>query len=450
MKVVIIGAGNVGFTSAAALSKVHDVLVVEQDLTKAENAKALLSVSVLHEDGSNPKAIAAAIERMNADIVLSAIPDDSLNLFICMMAKRIKPSIMTVACLRDPDFVIKTSSEGTEGVDMLISPELITANKIEKLATLENAVSYDYVSSMDVALATFRVEKGHNLIGKVVLDLDIPDNCSIIAIYRGETVILDNETAEIHTDDRICVLGDSKAIEQFNKLVGVDKDAKEFVILGASIVGIEVARLLSQSGKRRFIKIIEKNEMLCRAAARELEDVIIVNADFADLAVLRSENVPRSDVIIGASAMDERNLLACMAGMKFGTKKIISKYSSPEYEEIFKYAGVECIIGYHRVITSEITKNLVFDENAILTMERDDEYFFGVTLDEDSPLTDNKLGDIHIPEGIKIIAIKRDDVMIYPQMNTAFHEGDKVLIFTHLANPVKLSKLIGHATYVEL
>ena len=450
MKVVIFGAGNVGSTSAKALSKVHDVLLVEKDLAKAEAAKSLLNVSVLHEDGSNPKTIEAAIGRMNADIVLSSVPDDSLNLFICIMAKRIKPTVMTVACLRDPDFIIKTSEEGVEGVDMLISPELITANKIEKLATIENAVAYDQIRSMNIALATFRIEKGHDLIGKIVLHLDMPDNCNIVAIYRGDATILDIETEEIHAGDRICVLGDIKAIYDFNDLIGVDKEVKEFVILGASVVGVEVAKLISQSGKRRFVKIIEKDEALCRAAARDLEDVVIVNADFADLAVLRSENVPRADVIISTSSMDERNLLACMAGLRFGTSKIISKYSSPEYEEVFKYAGIECIIGYHRVITSEITKNLVFDERAILTIERDDEYFFSVTLDEGSILTGNRIGDINIPDGIRVAAIRRGDIMIYPRMDTMFENGDKVLLFTHMANPVKLSKLVGQITPVGL
>lgn len=450
MKVVIIGAGNVGFTSAEALSKVHDVLIVEKDPIKVENAKALLSVSVLHEDGSNPKVIEAAIKRIDAEIILSAIPDDAHNLFICLMAKRIKPEIMTVACLRDPDFIVKTGKEGAEGVDLLISPELITAEKIEKLAVLENAITYDHVSSMNIDLATFKIENGHNLVGKVVLDIDMPEDCNVIAIYRGENVILNNETAEIHAGDRIRVLGSPESMISFNKLIGVDKEAKEFVILGASVVGVEVAKRLAQSGKRRFVKIIEQDETLSRNAARELDDVAIVNADFIDLAVLRSENVQRADVIITVSSMDERNLLACMAGLRFGTRKIISKYSNQEYEEIFRYTGIESIIGYHRIIYNEVTKNLIFDESAILAIDRDNEYFFSVTIDDRSALTGNRLGDVNMPEGIRIAAIQRGEEMIYPQMDTVFRSDDKVLLFTHMVNPVKLSRLFGHYTPVEL
>lgn len=450
MRAVIIGAGNVGFTSAEALSKVHDILIVEKDAAKAENAKALLSVSVLHEDGSNPKVIEAAIARIDAEIILSAIPDDSQNLFICMMAKRIKPNIMTVACLRNPDFMIMTSKEGIEGVDLLISPELITVEKIEMLAVLENAVTYDRVANMGIDLATFRIDANNDLIGKVVLDIDIPQDCNIIAIYRGDSVILDNETVEIHSGDRIRVLGSPESMIAFNKLIGIEKEAKEFVILGASVIGVEVAKRLSQSNRRRIIKIIESSESLSRTAARELDGISIINADFIDLAVLRSENVQRADVIITVSSMDERNLLACMAGLRFGNRKIISKYSNREYEEIFRYTGIESIVGYHRVIYNEVTKNLIFDESAIMAIDRDDEYFFSVTLDERSVLSGNRLGDINIPEGIRIAAVQRNGRMIYPQMNTMFRTGDKVLLFTHMVNPVKLSGLFGHYSPVEL
>ncbi|MCL2510205.1 MAG: NAD-binding protein [Methanomassiliicoccaceae archaeon] len=447
---MIVGAGNVGFTSAEALSKVHDILIVEKDAEKAEIAKAMLNASVFHEDGSNPKVIEAAIKRIDADVILSAIHDDGHNIFICLIAKRIKPSIKTVACLRDHDFIIKTTNEGFEGVDLLISPELITAEKIEKLAVLENAVSYDHITSMNIDLATFRIEEGHNLVGKVVLDVDMPPDCNIITVNRGDNVILNNETMEIHAGDRIRVLGSPESIVAFNKLIGIKKEAKEFVILGASVVGIEVAKRLTQNNKKRVVKIIESDETQSRDAARELADIVVVNGDFIDMEVLRSEDVQRADVIISASPMDERNLLACIAGLRFGTRKIISKYSNRDYEKIFRYTGIESIVGYHRVIRNEITKNLIFDENAIMAVEGDKEFFFSVTIDKPSDLLNNRLGDINIPEGIKVAAVRRGGKMIYPLPNTMFMEGDKVLLFTHLANPVKLSRLFGHNPLMEL
>jgi len=442
MKVVIIGAGNVGYISAEALSKVHEVLIVERDQGKVDNAKSL-NVSVLHEDGSNPNILKSAIEKINADIIMSAVPDDSINIFICLMSKRIKPSITTVACLRDPDYIIKTSSEGVEGIDILISPELITAEMIVNLATLENVVEYDNIRSMNLALATFKVERHHDIVGRIVMNTRMPENCNIVCIYRGNGVVLECETAEIHAEDRICVLGSADAIHAFNRMIGIDREAKEFMILGASAVGIEVARSLLKVDRKVFVKIIEKDEALCRNAIKELNGPLIVNGDFNDPLILKSENIQRTDVVISVSSMDERNLLACMAALKFGSKKIVSRYSTREYEEIFKHTGIESIIGYHRVIFNEVTKSLVYDENAILARDHEGEFFFSVTLNDTSTLTNSRPGDLRLPEGVRIAAIHRDGRTIYPRMDTVFLSGDKVLLFTHMANPVGVTKFLG-------
>jgi trk system potassium uptake protein TrkA len=447
MKVVIVGGGNVGYTSAEALCKIHDVLIIEKDTVKADNIKSLLNVSVLHEDGSNPKVLKAGIERMEADIIFAALPDDGLNLFIGMIAKRIKPSIKTVACLRNPDYEIKTDSEG---IDIIISPEQIMANKISKIASLENVVQYDYLDNIGAAVVTFKVEKDHDIIGKVVMDINIPDNCTIVAIYRGDNVILDTETAQIHVDDRICMMGSIEAVEQFNRLMGIEKETREYVIIGATVSGIAIAKALSTSGKRRFIKIIDKDEMNCRNASRALSDAIVVNADIADPLIMSGENIDRADVIISVSPMDERNLLVCMAALKFGTRKIITKYSTEEYEEIFKYAGIESIIGYHRVISNEITKNLTYEENVLLTLDHENETLFGTLVDKKSAFVDRCLGDLKLPDGVCPVAVIRNGELIYPKMNTIFRIGDKVLIFTYNVNTVKLSKFIGHDTPLEM
>ena len=123
MKVIIVGAGNVGMASAEAASRNNDILMIDKDPVRAEAAKNTLPVSVLKEDGSNPKILKEAIERTNADVILSSVPDDAINLFICVAAKNIKPDIRTIACIRNPDYM----TVEMKSVDLLVSPESITA-----------------------------------------------------------------------------------------------------------------------------------------------------------------------------------------------------------------------------------------------------------------------------------------------------------------------------------
>ncbi len=443
MNIIIIGAGNVGYTSAETLSAVHNVMMIEKDAIKADTVKNLLNVSVLHEDGTNPKILELAIGKHDADIIVSTLPSDGLNLFICMVSKKYKPSLRTVATIKNPDYLIKTTGEGDPGVDMIISPEIISSNKIFKLATLENVVDYETIKSLGLAIATFRVGGDQGIVGNVILNLDIPEECNIVCIYRGDGVIIDVETAEVRPEDRITVIGSEKGIEAFNKMIGIEDEALEFVILGAGVVGMNVAKALSKMDKKVYVKIIEEDKDLCREAARTLTDAIVVNSDSLDPHILKTENVGRADVLISVTEADEKNLLACMASLKFGTRKVISRYLTREYNDIFRFTGIETIIGYHLIIANEITKGLISDEDSILKMKHDSEFFFSVKIDERSPLFNRLYGDLDIPDGVRFAAVVRNGRVIYPKYDTNFRDGDRVLIYAYMSKMSAVKKLLG-------
>jgi len=180
MNIIIVGAGRVGYTAAEVLSQVHNLLLIESDIDKAETSKNLLNVSVLNDDGTNPAVIRDAINRNQADVIISTTIQDEDNLFICMMAKRIKPEIRTIARVRNPDYFIPTSKDA---VEQIISPELIAAQKIATLALLENAVDYETLEAFNMGLATFVVSKeNEKIIGSVVISLGIPEDVNVVAI----------------------------------------------------------------------------------------------------------------------------------------------------------------------------------------------------------------------------------------------------------------------------
>ncbi len=443
MNIIIIGAGNVGFTSAETLSNVHNVMIIEKNNVKADAIKNMLNVSVLHEDGTNPRVLESAIKKHDADLIVSTLSSDGMNLFVCIACKRYRPSLRTVATIKDPDYVIKTTAEGNEGVDMIISPEIISSNKIFKLATLENAIDYEVIKSLGIAIATFKVTDDQNIIGQITLNLDIPRKCDIVCIYRGDDVIIDVETVEIRSGDRITVIGNEDSLKAFNEMIGIKEEAIEFVIMGAGVVGMNVARALSEMDKKVYVKIIEEDKELCREASRNLTDAIIVNSDTIDPHILKTENVGRADVLISVTDADEKNLLACMASLKFGTRKVISRYLTRQYKDIFSFTGIETIIGYHLIIANEITKGLISEEDSILKMKHDNEYFFSAKIDARTPIFNKLYGDLQIPEGVRFVAVVRDGKTTYLKYDTDFREGDKILVYTYMAKSGAIKKLLG-------
>ncbi|MBO6084368.1 MAG: NAD-binding protein, partial [Candidatus Methanomethylophilaceae archaeon] len=127
MNIIIVGAGKVGATVAEVLSNKNDVMVIEEDTAVAEKIKSLYNVAIFNESGTNPKVLEEAIVRHQAEIIISTVPGDADNLFICMMAKRIKPEIKTISRIRDPDYMVNDSYSI---VDQIFSPELLSANTL--------------------------------------------------------------------------------------------------------------------------------------------------------------------------------------------------------------------------------------------------------------------------------------------------------------------------------
>lgn len=437
MNIIIVGAGKVGLTVTEVLSLKNDVMVIEEDTQIAEKVKAQCNVSIFNESGTNPKVLEEAIVRHQAQVIISTVSEDADNLFICMMSKRIKPEIRTISRIRDPDYMINDSF-GI--VDQIFSPELLSANTLSALALLENGVDYESFEPIGMGMATFLVTKDNSrIIGKVPIGLDYPRDCYVVAVKRGDTLVLDCETLEIRTGDCICVLGTPEGIASFNQLMGVVRQASDFVILGATVIGVQTARLLES--KKRYVKLIDSDPALCRKLARQFSTVKIINGNIVDPHLLKMENVARSDVLMALDGNDETNLLASLMGKKLGASKIISEYSVLEYESIFDFAEIPSKIGYYNIVTNEIAKILKKEGDSVLMMKHDGRMFFSMQVHEKSPVTGKYVGDVRLPEGCRLSGIMRDGVISFPRLDSRYQEGDQVLMFTNFAKLKKLEDM---------
>ncbi len=449
MKVIIIGAGSVGYVAAETISDMHDVLIIESDAATADAVKNRLNVSVLHEDGTNPKIIEQAIENHKAEIIISTLKRDDSNLFVCMIAKRFKPEIRTVASITNPDYLIKTTEQGDEGVDIIISPELLTAEKMYKLCVLENALDYEIMPVFKESMAVFQVPADSNMIGKVVMNcLDAPD-ARVFAIYRNDDLFFQVESMEIHAGDRICVMGSEQAIDKINDGLGVVTTSREIIVLGGTIVGRHLSKLLASDSKKRYVRIIEKNQDVCKELSRLLTGVLVVNGDFTEPDIQSSENIFRSDCLVSVTNQDDTNLLMCMSAQKYNTNKIISRYLKKEYMDIFMFTGLDTIIGFDRIVSNEIRKCVMSTDNVVMRMRNHDEQFFIHYVTKQSKLIDRYFGDLSVPNGLSVLGIYRNGTIIYPMMDTLFEEGDRVMVFTNFTKDKDLARVFGRKIVSE-
>lgn len=439
MNIIIVGAGKVGSTVTEILCNKNDVMVIEEDMETAEKIKGHYNVAIFNEDGTNPKVLEEAINRHKAEVIISTVSKDADNLFICMMSKHIRPEIKTISRIRDPNYMV---NESYGIVDQIFSPELLLANTLSSLALLENGVDYESFENIGMGLATFLVSKENvNIIGKVPIGLECPDWTFVVAIKRGDSLILDCETVEIRIGDCLCVLGTPPGIGAFNQMMGITRPASDFVILGATVIGIQTARLLES--RKRYVKLIDADHVLCRRLARQFSTVKIINGNIVDPHLLKMENVSRTDVLMTLDGNDETNLLASLMCKKLGASKIIAEYSVLDYESIFDFAEIPSKIGYYNIVTNEIAKILRTESNTSLMMRHHGRMFFSMTVPEKSNVTNRFVGDIILPEGCRLTGIIRDGKTMIPRMDVKYLPGDQVLMFTDMAKLKKLENMFN-------
>lgn len=427
MHVIVVGAGNVGYTIARMLSKQHSVLVIEDDLKRYDYVVNHLNVGALNGNGASPKVLKGVINE-DSNLLLAVTERDETNIFTCMMAKQINPKIVTVARVRNPDYIEGAMASKFLNVDHIISPEYLTAVKLMRIAMFENAIGCETVPSLGVELAMFKVSgKKEGVVMVPLREMPIPADCKILIIHRGKQVIVPTGNDVLMKGDQVTIVGKGQAISDFNRMLGILREPRDMVIVGGGIVGEHLATLLEE--QRMSVKLIEEDEDRCRVLAKKLGKTVIINDDGSDPSVLRNENVSMADVLICATENEEDNLLASLIGKHLGVSKVISRYSKREYEEIFGMSGIDASVGYYHVVANEIIKETVHNYEVMLLLEKFSEEFFDLKVTAGSRIIGKRIIDIDMPKMSAIALVVKEGKAIIPSPETVVEEGDKVFIY---------------------
>ncbi len=425
-----------GYTIARMLSKQHSVLVIEDDLKRYDYVVNHLNVGALNGNGASPKVLKGVINE-DTNLLLAVTERDETNIFCCMMAKQINPKLVTVARVRNPDYIEGTMYSKFLNVDHIISPEYLTAVKLMRIAMFENAVGCESIPSLGVELAMFRVSGKKEGVTMIPLrELPLPEECKVLVIHRGKQVIVPTPNDVLMKGDKVTIIGKGEAVSEFNRMLGTVRDPRDIVIVGGGIVGEHLATLMEKEGLS--VKLIENDEDRCRVLAKKLSRTVIINDNGSDPSVLRNENVAMADVLICATETEEDNLLASLIGKHLGVSKVIATYSKREYEEIFGMSGIDASVGYYHVVANEIIKETVHNYEVMLLLEKFSEEFFDLRVNAGSRVIGKKLGEIDMPKMSSMALVVKDGKAIIPSSETVIEEGDKVFIYAQQTAIAKL------------
>ncbi len=448
MKVVIIGAGEVGFNVARRLvNENKDVVVIDKDHEAIRRVSDNIDAQVVNGSGSSPIALGEAGIK-DAEIVLAVTNSDEANLVACLVADILSPSTKKLARIRNADFdqYHDNFRKYAPHIDTVINPEIEVVKTIDRMMNMPGVVDVGEFADGLIKFIGIRLDKDARLAGTRLSELSSISEKQrplIVVIIRKEKLIIPSGDDVLLAGDLVYFICEEKKL--LDTLTVFDKyaePAQRILIIGGGKIGIRLARLLDE--KPVYTKIIEKSSDRCAKLAEQLNKVVVLHGDGSDQELLKEENIQDIDVVVTLTNDEEINILASLLAKQMGARKTITKISKFSYFPLMSTIGIEQVVSPRlsaiNTILQHIRRGKVLSSISIKGEQA--EFMEAVAL-ETSDIVGKPLKNISFPKGALVAGIISEENFIIPAGDSIINPGDMIIIFARKQAIPKVEKILA-------
>ena len=447
MKIIIIGAGEVGFHIAGRLALENkDVVLIDNNIDSIRRVTDHIDVQTIHGSGSSPAVLDEAGIR-GAEILLAVTDSDETNLVACLAAHIISPNTKKLARLRDAayDPYHQTFRDNPPHIDTIINPEIEVVNTIDRLLSVPGAVDVSDFEDGRIKFVGIRLEDSSSLAGVSLSDLPglFGDSRPLIAaIVRDEELIIPTGNDRLIPDDLvyfICkqdILSDT--LKMFEKH---DEPLNRVLIIGGGRIGYRLADLLEK--KSIHTKIIEQGKDRCNELAEQLNKTVVLCGDGSDHDLLKEENIRDMDAVVTVTDDEETNILVSLLGKRMGARKSIAKINRFSYFPLLSTIGVDQVVSTRLSAINSILQHIRRGKILSATTLKNEqaEVLEAVAL-ETSDIVGKPIKNMAFPKGALIVSVVRKEDIIIPSGDTVMEPGDRIIIFAKRQAVPKIEKFL--------
>jgi trk system potassium uptake protein TrkA len=447
LKILIVGAGEVGFNIANRLAHENkEVVVIDEDPEAIKRISENIDVQVVNGSGSSPVVLEEAGIK-EAEILLAVTNSDEVNLVACLATDIISPVTKKLARIRGSDYddYHEILRDNAPHIDTIINPEIEVVRTIDSLMNVPGAVDVGEFAGGRVKFVGIHLDKKTRLAGVRLSDLPSligEQRLLIAAIVRNEELIIPTGNDTLMPDDLVYFVCEEKNL--FDTLKIFDKHEEPLrraLIVGGGSIGFRLARWLDE--KSIYTKIIEKDAERCTLLAEHLNKVVVLCGDGSDQEILNEENIQDMDVVITVTNDEETNILASLLSKQMGARKTITRISKFSYFPLMSMIGIEQVVSPRlsaiNTILKHIRRGRVLSARAIKGELA--EVMEAVAL-ETSDIVDKPLKKISFPKGVIIIGILRADEFILPSGDSVIKPDDQIIIFARRQAIPKIEEIL--------
>ncbi|HEY6354343.1 MAG TPA: Trk system potassium transporter TrkA [Burkholderiaceae bacterium] len=438
MKIIILGAGQVGRTAAFHLSReeANEVTVVDSDDAVLRDVQDRLDIRTVSGNAANPGVLEAA-GCADANLLVALTNSDEVNMVACHVAWTLFKTPTKIARIRGAAFAARPELFGESvgfAVDVWISPERLVTEYIEKLIQYPGALQIVDFADGRVRLVGVRAVQGGPLVGQPLNSLrqHIPDvDARVAAIYRTGRNIKPEGATVIDADDEVFFLAARDDIRMvMSELRKLEAPMKRLVIAGAGNIGIRLAQALES---RIQVKLIERDARRARSASEILRNTLVLHGDAADEELLLEENVDTADAFVAVTNAEEANILSAMLAKRLGCHKVMALINKPSYAELMESDRIDVAISPQTITIGSLLAHVRRGDVAKVhslrrgAAEAIEAIAHGDS--ESSKVVGRLVEQIRLPEGTTIGAIVRGDDVVMAHHDLVIAEGDHVILF---------------------
>jgi trk system potassium uptake protein TrkA len=437
MKILILGAGQVGRTAAHHLSReeANEVTVVDTNEDILRDLQDRLDVRTVAGNAAHPNVLenAGAAE---AEIIVALTSSDEVNMMACEVAFTLFRTPTKIARIRASEYTSRPQLFGSDGlsVDVFISPEQLVTEYIERLIHHPGTLQVLDFADGRVRLVGVRARSGGLLVGQSLkaLPAHLPKmELRVVAIYRdGRSVPAEGDTVIADGDEVFFLAARDDIRRAMAELRHGDTAARRILIAGGGNIGFRLAKTLE---KHNQVKLIERDARRARKIAELLEHAIVLQGDAADEELLIEENIDSIDVFASLTNSEEANILSAMLAKRLGARKAMALINKPSYTELVESSSIDVAISPQTItIGSLLAYVRRGDVVRVHALKRGAAEALEAVVHGDersSRIVGRTVAQIQLPEGASIGALVRDDEVIMAHHDTLVLANDHVILF---------------------
>lgn len=452
MRVIICGAGQVGYHIAAYLSREdNDVTVIDNKKPLISRINEELDVNGIVGHASSPETLSAA-GAGDADMLIAVTQSDEVNMVACQVGHSLFGVPKKVARIRDQSYLklewSNLFSRAHMPIDVIISPEVVIAQDVYQRLAVPGTT---FVSILAHGLA--------HMIG-IICEEDCPVlntpisqihtlfpglSFQILAILRNNKPVIPDGTDQIEEGDEIFFVVDTRHLKRVMAVFGhEEQEARRIVIAGGGNVGYGLVRLLREKARGVQIKMIERNVERASFLGQNLEDVIVVNGSALDRGILEEVSIGTTETLVAVTSDDESNILGSLLAKQYGCKRVITLVNNEAYSPLVGPLGVDAMVSPRSIIVSTIMQHVRRGRIKGLYNLRDGfAEVIEAQVSETSSIANMTVDELTMPHEIIIGGVIRDGAFMTPEPKMNIRAGDDLIILAARSQVQSVEKMFS-------